>query len=163
MGTRQWDLSIAQVVKDDFLIVSGAAYRTLCANQLTQHFQPAYLLVVLLAPVFLFLKSTFFILYLTLFAQLRWARICSWIGLIATTLSYTVFTIHSFALATPRKGQTWVSASQYKPLNLSTPQSILGLVIDLYILVIPVIGVSTLQLSWKRKIGVLLIFLSGIM
>ncbi|KUJ11527.1 uncharacterized protein LY89DRAFT_758222 [Mollisia scopiformis] len=46
---------------------------------------------------------------------------------------------------------------------MSVPQSIFGLCIDLYILFIPIIGVSRLHVSTKRKFSVMLIFLSGLM
>jgi len=125
------------------------------------------MLTVFPPPIFLFLKNTFFILYLSLFKQLRWVRFCAWFGIIATTLIYTTLTICFFIWATPPKHVTWfahqTSPGVKKAFQASTPYASIGLVIDLYILIIPIIGVSGLQLSPKRKLGVLLIFLSGAM
>lgn len=114
---------------------------------------------------FLFLKCTFFILYLELFSTVTWLFIASWVGLVATFFVYAMFTILVFVWATPKRGQTWLShqtsPEMHKELSLSVPQSVVGLVIDLYILIIPIIGVYGLRLSTKRKIGVMLIFFSG--
>lgn len=112
-------------------------------------------------------KHTSSILYLQLFTTVRWLRLCSYFGLVFTCLSYTIFTVLVFVWATPKKGESWLahqtSAAMQKELKLSVPQSIIGLVIDLYILVIPIIGVYDLTMTTKRKIGVMLIFLSGLM
>lgn len=116
---------------------------------------------------FLFLKATFFILYLQLFDTVKWLRFCSWVGLIFSSITYTIFTVLVFVWATPKPGESWLahqtSADMHKELKLSVPQSIVGLVIDLYILIIPIIGVYDLTMTTKRKIGVMLIFLSGLM
>ncbi|KAF2121687.1 hypothetical protein BDV96DRAFT_627957 [Lophiotrema nucula] len=148
IGKHQWDISVVQATKMDLLV-------------------PSWLIAVLTPLTFLFLKTTFFILYLSLFDQLRWARLCSWFGLVVTALTYSVLAICVFVFATPRRGETWfahqTTPAEKRTLQLSVPQSIIGLIIDLYILLIPVIGVSGLKLSLKRKIGVILIFLSGTM
>lgn len=147
-GKHMWDISVVQATKMDLLV-------------------PSWLIAVLTPLTFLFLKTSFFILYLTLFEQLRWARICSWIGLVFTALTYSVLTICVFTFATPRRGESWfahqTSPGEKKTLELSVPQSIIGLLIDLWILIIPIIGVSGLTLTWQRKVGVMLIFISGIM
>ena len=41
-------------------------------------------------------------------------------------------------------------------------QSTVGFVIDLYILILPVVGVMRLQLARKRKLGVAAVFLTPI-
>ena len=48
-------------------------------------------------------------------------------------------------------------------LALSVPQSIVGLVIDLAILILPIVAVTQLQLPRRRKIGVILIFMTGLL
>lgn len=149
VGRHPWDISVAVTVSRDMLV-------------------PSWLSAVLSPPTFLFLKTSFFILYLSLFDQLRWARWCSWIGLVATALTYMVLTVLGFAWATPpgsKLGEFWQTFNSGGPtvLAISVPQAIIGLITDLYILSIPIIGVWRLNLSAKRKVGVLLIFFSGIM
>jgi hypothetical protein len=48
-------------------------------------------------------------------------------------------------------------------LDLSVPQSAVGLVIDLFILILPVIAVSRLQLPTRRKVGAMLVFMPGLL
>lgn len=46
----------------------------------------------------LFLKTSFFLMYLQVFGPLRWLRLCAYAGVTFTTLSYGVMTVLSFAL-----------------------------------------------------------------
>lgn len=116
---------------------------------------------------FLFLKSSFFILYLQLFGHLKALRVCSIIGLGISSAAYAAFAISIFVLATPSGDDTWLAHQTTKSmkavLSMSVPQSVFGLVVDLCILLIPIVGVWGLNMSLKRKIGVILIFFSGAM
>ncbi|PVI00772.1 hypothetical protein DM02DRAFT_707333 [Periconia macrospinosa] len=143
IGRHQWDISEAQLSRKELLVSS-------------------WLIAGLTPLTFLFLKTSFFVQYLSLFEQLRWATVCSWIGLVLTALAYSVQTILVFALPTPKKGDQWAARID-NIMGLSIPQSTIGLAVDLYILYIPIMSVYGLNLSWKRRIGVMLVFLSGIM
>ena len=115
----------------------------------------------------LFLKLTFFIMYLDIFGPMRWLRICGYIGAIFTTLFYGSMTIALFIFATPGRGETWWSHTTTRgerlDLALSVPQSVVGLAIDIAILVLPIVAVMQLQLPKKRKFGVILIFMTGLL
>ena len=50
-----------------------------------------------------------------------------------------------------------------KALKLRAPISAVGVVIDLYILVVPIVAVLPLQMAKKRKIGLCLMFGTGSM
>ena len=56
--------------------------------------------------VYLFLKDTFFIMYLHIFKSLRWFRICAYIGTAITTTFYIATTVAVLFLTTPRRGVT---------------------------------------------------------
>ncbi|KAH8667571.1 hypothetical protein BGZ60DRAFT_409543 [Tricladium varicosporioides] len=148
VGRHLWNINILQASSLDLQI-------------------PAWLISVLTPLTFLFLKPTFFILYLQIFNTIRWLRVCTWFGLVFTTVTYGVLTTCVFVFATPRKGESWLAhqttKNEKRTLAMSVPQSIIGLVIDLYILMIPIIGIYGLRMSTKRKIGLMLIFLSGLM
>lgn len=62
--------------------------------------------------------------------------------------------------ATPRPGQTWLehnlSGEAWKAEVLSVPLAAVRLGIDIVLLVIPVAAVVGLQLTTKRKIGVMM-------
>lgn len=46
---------------------------------------------------------------------------------------------------------------------MNIPTSAFGVVIDLFILVLPIIAVLQLQLPTRRKIGVIVIFMTGLL
>jgi len=72
-----------------------------------------------------------------------------------------------FILASPRRHESWVeslvsrrSASQ---IRLAVPISSIGLVIDIFLLILPSVAVSNLQMNTMRKIGLMVVFGTGIM
>ena len=72
-----------------------------------------------------------------------------------------------FYFATPSRAETWLShqttTHERVTVRSSVPQSVIGLAIDIAILVLPIIAVMQLQLPTKRKIGVILLFMTGIL
>ena len=114
----------------------------------------------------IFTKLTFFLMYLQIFWPFKWLRICIYLGATVTAVFYLA--VEGFWLynMTPRKGQSFesvvLSSAEYKVLVLSVPVAAVGLGIDLYLLVLPITGVMHLQLPTRRKIGVILIFMTGI-
>jgi hypothetical protein len=89
-------------------------------------------------------------------------RICARIGTVLTSLFYGGIFLAQIIIRTPRPGETISSRLQTKSaasesLALSVPQSAVGLAIALYILILPIIAVSQLQLPRRRKIGTSLI------
>ena len=91
-------------------------------------------------------------------------RISALFGAIVTTLYYISITVCYFIFATPRRGGTWLSYSREDfIIHFSIPQSAVGLVIDLYILILPIVAVSKLQMATRRKVGIILIFTTGLL
>ena len=119
-----------------------------------------------MAPTLAFIKVTFFILYLQLFRPIRGLRVAIWAGGIITVLFYLSYGIELFVLSTPSPGEDWLqhftSPAQSKEANLSIPLPAVGLALNLYILVIPLIGIYNLQIPIRRKIGVAMVFLTAI-
>ena len=114
-----------------------------------------------------FVKVTFFILYLHLFRPLRGFKVAIWIGGIFTALFYLATIIAAFVLSTPRPGESWPvhfqGPSQGRLVGLVLVTPVMGILIDLYILILPLMVVNGLQIQRKRKIGVSLMFLTGIL
>ena len=115
----------------------------------------------------LFIKITFFLLYLQLFRPIRVLRFCIYAGMIFTVGFYASTTVVQFYYDTPRRGETFLS-HQLGPfgkqaLKLSVPLAAANVVIDLYILVVPIVAVLQLQMAKKRKIGLCLVFGTGSM
>lgn len=71
-----------------------------------------------------------------------------------------------FYFTTPAPGQTWAESLQApryaKEFDVSVPVTAFGLALDICIFVLPMTGVSGLQLSNQRKLGVMAIFLTGL-
>ena len=105
-------------------------------------------------------------MYLEIFGVVRWLRIGSILGLVVTTMFYIGTFVSLIVLSTPAPGMTWLeqqSTSRAKhEIDYAVPQAAVGLVIDLYVLLLPIVVVSRLQLPLRRKIGVILIFMTGI-
>ncbi|MCJ1427686.1 hypothetical protein MMC29_005591 [Sticta canariensis] len=145
-GTHQWNVRLLDFLSDRFLL-------------------PGYLTIVLPPPLMLCTKITFFLLYLQLFKPIKALRFCIYAGMIFTFGFYASATVAQFYFETPRHGETFVSHKlgplAKKSLNLSIPLSAVGVVIDFYILILPIVAVSRLQLAKKRKIGLCFVFGTG--
>ena len=104
-------------------------------------------------------------MYLYIFGPLRWLRICAIVGISITTAFYISVTVAMLVFVTPRKGETWsehlLSKAETHSRDLPVPISSFGVVIDLVILILPMIAISRLQLPLRRKIGVILVFMTG--
>ena len=117
--------------------------------------------------VYLFLKDTFFIMYLHIFKILRWFRTCAYIGAAITTTFYISTTVAMLIFSSPRRGETWAEHLHTKDMrrSLTVPvvTSSFGVIIDLVILVLPMYAVMPLQLPTRRKIGVVCVFMTGLL
>ena len=122
--------------------------------------------MVIVPPAMIFVKLTFYLMYLQVFRPLKWLRICIYVGATSTTAFYLATEIYWLVSITPRKGQSFASVArspaELKSLVLSIPVSCVGLGTDLYLLFLPVAAVLQLQLPTRRKVGVIMIFMTGI-
>ena len=114
----------------------------------------------------IFTKMTFFLMYLQMFWPFKWLRVGIYLGATVTTAFYLATEIFCLYNMTPRKGQSFLSVgaspAELKGLVLSVPVAAVGLGIDVYLLILPITAVMNLQLPTRRKIGVILVFLTGI-
>lgn len=128
---------------------------------------PNYIITVVTSVAFGFVKSTFFILYLQLFYQMYWVRIVSIIGLCGNISAYIAITTAQIYYFTPRpderRGDFFLTHDPDALTRVLIPFSIILLLGDIVILVIPIVAVSMLRAPLKKKLGAMLIFLSGIM
>ena len=125
-----------------------------------------YILNWLATLILPFAKTTFFIFYLQLFRPFRWLRILCYIGISFTTITFLSFLVAQLALVTPHPGETWLQVDEdpreLKSLKyLSIPITATSFGIDIYIFIIPMLGIAKLKLSPRRKLGVVLVFLTG--
>ena len=114
----------------------------------------------------IFTKMTFFLMYLQMFWPFKWLRVSIYLGATVTIAFYLALEVLWFYDLTPRKGKSFLSvaasSAETRELVLSVPSAAVGLGIDVYLLILPITAVLHLQLPTRRKIGVILIFLTGI-
>lgn len=111
----------------------------------------------------IFIKLSFFILYWNIFKPFRWLKLGIIIGGIVVTAGYAAFVLASIIAATPGGGSTWLDKDYCRVCVKSVlPLGVWGLASDIYILVLPISGIFRLQLALKRKVGLLMVFMTGI-
>ena len=120
----------------------------------------------LTAIVWPFAKLSFFLLYIELFRPMKWLRYCSYAGAVVNVLYYFSILVATLVFTAPAPGQTLQqsvqSQRQAKALTMPVPIASMNLVLDVYILVLPIAGVSKLQLATRRKIAVIGVFSTGL-
>lgn len=83
----------------------------------------------------LFIKISFFIIFLDIFRCMRWMKICSYVGMILTSATYLAAIIGAFILSTPRPGQTWAQQAmgddQGHNMVLAVAQAALGVAVSI--------------------------------
>lgn len=165
LGIHQWDLHLDRVWTKDFIIVCSQCFEAQLIA-LTK-MQPCYLSIVLISPIMLVIKLTFFLLYLYIFRQNTWIKIGVYIGAFVTTVFYVGMGIARLVLITPSYGTGWMESALRnetdKSAVLSVPLAAIGLGIDLYILILPIGGVFQLHMPSHRKVKVCLVFITGIL
>jgi len=114
---------------------------------------------------FVLVKLTFFLLYLHAFRPIRWLRIASYIGATYCVLLWGFLFFYRLIAITPKAGQPWSvvvagpgAAVNHQLVPIVGPFDIVS---DLQILVMPLLGVSKLQLSGRRKMGVMAVIGAG--
>ncbi|KAJ5945493.1 hypothetical protein N7454_002332 [Penicillium verhagenii] len=146
-GTHMYDMSAAQKSDKGFII-------TYFANWMT-------------ALVWPFAKSSFFLMYLEMFRTITWQRYAIYFGLFMNWAFYAAILVTILSYTTPAPGQTWAqefSSLRYdRTLNWAIPISSGNLIIDLYILVLPMAPIWNLQMRIKKRLGVMFIFATGLL
>jgi hypothetical protein len=86
-------------------------------------------------------------------------------GIAFTIVTYLGFMIAQIVFLTPHIGENWLQQyedpREFKVDKFSVEISAISLGIDIYIFLFPMAGIAQLQLSNRRKIGVMAIFLTG--
>ena len=98
---------------------------------------------------------------------MRWLRIAVYIGSLTTCIFYGTLTIYQLVVSTPRNGASWsqwvLGPEQPKVNNVSLPTGVFGVIMDVFLLILPIPAVLKLQMPKKKKIGVLSIFATGLL
>lgn len=139
----------------------------LSVTDTVQSFKIDWLLGWIIVLPYIFIKLSFFLLYLQIFRPFLWLRICIIVGAVIVTAVYLAAMIREFIVQTPRPGQTWfeyfqASHARKGGVNVSWALAAWALASDVYILVLPIAGVSRLQVLAKRKFAVIMAFMTGL-
>ena len=88
-----------------------------------------------------------------------------WIGGTISALFYVAVTITAFVLNSPWPGESLLedllSWHYLKFAEFSIPTGVIGTLVDWYLFILPIPAVLTLQMSRAKKLGVLIIFMTG--
>ena len=172
IGTHEWNRKPQDITSNSALIVrSSLFYNSLISfsNILVADTsqQPSYINIILTAPSMLFTKITFLLMYLQLFNRIKPLRFCIYAGMVITSGFYVSVAVAQIYFETPSRHESFWS-HRIGPLGknsliLSVPLSAAGIVIDFYILILPIAVVLRLQLVKRQKVGLYLVFGTGSM
>lgn len=127
--------------------------------------QQDYITTVIVTPALGFIKCSLFIQYYQLFRPWRWVRISVWIGATISVAFYAAVTITAFVLNSPWPGESLLedilSWHYVKFTQLSIPTGVIGMLIDWYLFILPIKAVLMLKMSPVKKLGVLILFMTG--
>ncbi|KAE8168175.1 hypothetical protein BDV40DRAFT_294723 [Aspergillus tamarii] len=147
-GTHMYDLSALQAMSDAFIITGYFS------NWVT-------------AIVWPFAKTSFFLIYLEMFRTIKWQRYAIYFGLFVNWAFYTIILIATLYYTSPAPGQTWaegfVSTRYSEILKWTVPIASGSLIIDLYILILPMAPIWNLQMDFKKRVGVMVVFGTGLL
>ena len=121
----------------------------------------------LYSPTILMAKLSLLLLYLRIFRPNVRLRYCIYVSIGFICLFYCATFIAFAVLSIPKRGQSQlaaiVSVDTAKDIPLGTTQGAVGVATDFFIFCLPIPVVWKLQLPLKKKIGVLTIFMTGLL
>lgn len=112
-------------------------------------------------------KISLLLLYFRYFKPSAMARYMIWFGLVTISLFYVSNIVASLIFCIPRMDENWTSPSfearcEMPELSLSYTQGVFNIISDFYILTVPLIQVVKLHVSTSKKIGLGMVFLTGL-
>lgn len=115
-------------------------------------------------------RVAFLIFYLRIFKPIRHVRYMVWIGVGVVVTFCIAFVIIDIVACAPWPSEhgDWSAPSlidrcERIAVDLITAASYMSVITDLYILIIPMHQLPSLNLSKRRKIGVGMLFLTGLL
>lgn len=105
-------------------------------------------------------------LYYRIFKPQKFIRYAIIFGI---TFSFPIYLLHMTACAiicTPKVGHPWTLAASTKCPRAAVYVVVVGIttvILDIFLLILPILVILPLQLSVKRKIGILAVFMAGLL
>jgi hypothetical protein len=164
LGRHEWDIRIIWLTPHAIRVFTHLDSRILSDGKLSK-VQILGSGTSLYSVTMFFAKLAIFLLYRRLFAVYRWTRIAIYFGIIFSGLFYVASIITHMILCIPRQSESWTSLKFATRCEKSIIQGLLhgvfGVVSDIYIFILPLPVVFGLQMSRKKKWGVIAIFFTG--
>ena len=120
-----------------------------------------------MGPMMFFAKSSLLLLYLSIFGLKKSFRYATYTAIVVTFCNYWTFiplTAYYFA---PSPGKAWSITSIGTKCPTAAPYGIatgvVGILLDLFIVILPIPVVLRLQMSRRKRIAVLAVFLTRIL
>ena len=131
-------------------------------------FKTSFAEEIMYGPTIFSAKLALFLLYYRVFKPIRYIRYLVYFGITFAGLLYVTNVFLCGIMCSPRPGRGgWASPYVLNRCNRTTIfapiQGGLNMVLDLYILILPMRQVSKLKLKRSKKIGVMCIFGTGIL
>ncbi|KAL8863020.1 MAG: hypothetical protein Q9178_000393 [Gyalolechia marmorata] len=146
-GRHIWDLKLDDLTNAPFLLV--------------------LILEAIYGPFIWIIKVSLFLLYRQVFAPIPYLQYLVWGGITVTGLFYWSTVVAAVALCAPRGSETYIMAFATarcgKTKQLAVATGVFNVLSDLYLLVIPVPATLALHLPRRKKVGLLVLFATGIL
>lgn len=114
----------------------------------------------LYGPMMIFAKLSILLLYFHLFSANKMFRILIYVGIITTLLNHVIGTVLAITLCIPSDPVGYSKcAHRLNPLDVVI--SVINILSDFYILLLPLFVISTLQMRRNKKIAVGAVFCTG--
>ena len=118
-------------------------------------------------PCLFAVKCSIFLLFLTIFGELRWMRILVWIGLLITGLFYFAALLVFSVSCAPRNGENYLLSFANprcgtRTITFSLVMTSFSIASDFYLFILPIPAVLGLQMRTGKKLGILAIFMTGL-
>ncbi|KAF2642066.1 hypothetical protein P280DRAFT_541624 [Massarina eburnea CBS 473.64] len=127
----------------------------------------SYLATLAAAPAMGLIKCSLFIQYYRVFRPVRYVRVSVYIGATITATFYVAVTITAVVLTSPRRGENlldMVTSSHFGDFaNFSVPIGVIGMLVDWCLFCLPIPAVHSLQMTFAKKLGIMLVFTTGVL
>ena len=110
-----------------------------------------------------FAKLALSLLYYRLFASHRGTKIAIYLGTVINCLFYVSIAIACCVMCIPGPGESWLSGKCTRSYLQNYVQGSFNVASDIYIFVLPLPVLSSLQMPFGRKLGVAATFGTGFM
>ncbi|KAF1962236.1 hypothetical protein CC80DRAFT_487749 [Byssothecium circinans] len=125
----------------------------------------SYLATIIVTPALGLIKCSIFIQYYRIFRPLRYVSISVYVGATISAIFYAAVTIAAFVLNSPWPGESLLSASMswhfMRFTKFSIPTGVIGMLVDWCLFCLPIPAVHSLHLSLEKKLGIMLVFMTG--